>query len=173
MAWKSLDRSKLPFEPDAPPVLDESLRGQILALQRRYPTKQALTLPALHLIQQRLGYLPPKALVELAELLDLAPAQGLDTVSFYEMFHTEPLGRYIIGVCRSVTCEICGSEQIRQAIERKLSIKPNQTTADGKFTLLEFECLAACDRAPCMLINETLYGPVKPEDIDEILDACE
>ena len=138
-------------------VLDADLRKAIQACLPRYPTKQAATLPALHLVNERLGYVPPQAVVEVAELLELAPAQVQDALSFYGFFKQDkPQGRYRVWVCRSVVCAACGGEELLSYFSEKLGIKPGETTPDGRVTLEFSECLGVCDAAPVILINETL-----------------
>ena len=104
----------------ATPLLSADLRKEITGCCLRYPTKQAATLPALHLVNDRLGYVPPQAVVEFAELLELAPAQVQDTLSFYGFFKQDkPLGRYRVWVCRSVVCAACNGEEISELFERE------------------------------------------------------
>jgi NADH-quinone oxidoreductase subunit E len=153
------------------PLLDESLRTAIKGCCEHYPTKQAATLPALHLVNERLGYVPIQAVVEVAELLELAPAQVQDTLSFYGLFKQDkPQGRYRVWVCRSVVCAACGGEDLLSYLSEKLRIQPGETTPDGRVTLEFGECLGVCDAAPVVLVNETRYGNMTKEKIDELLD---
>ncbi|UCD75847.1 MAG: NAD(P)H-dependent oxidoreductase subunit E, partial [Phycisphaerales bacterium] len=117
------------------------------------------------------GYIPHQAMIEIAVFLELQPADVLDTASFYEEFHTEPVGKHIIAVCQSVACEICGHEVLLDHLRRRLGIEPHQTTDDGKFTLLALECLGACDGAPCALIDDDRYDNLTIPRLDEILDG--
>jgi NADH-quinone oxidoreductase subunit E len=136
----------------------------------RYPTKQAAVLPALHMIDERLGYVPPEAVVELAELLGLTPAQVQDTLSFYGFFKQDrPQGRYRMWVCRSISCAACGGEELLDYLCEKFGIRPGETTADGHVTLEFAECLGACDQAPAILVNDTLHGDMTKEKIDELM----
>jgi NADH-quinone oxidoreductase subunit E len=153
------------------PILDDDLRKAITDCFSRYPTKQAATLPALHLVNERLGYVPIQAVVEVARLLDLTPAQVQDTLSFYGLFKQDkPQGRYRVWVCRSVVCAACNGEDLLSYLSEKLGIKPGETTADGRVTLEFGECLGVCDAAPVVLINENRYGNVTKEKIDELID---
>ncbi len=130
-------------------VLDTELRKQIESRFARYPTRQAATLPALHLVNERLGYVPPQAVVEIAELLELAPAQVQDTLSFYGFFKQDkPLGRIRIWVCRSISCAACGGEQLLERLCEKFGIQPGETTPDGRVTLEFAECLGLLRRCP-------------------------
>jgi NADH-quinone oxidoreductase subunit E len=152
------------------PILDATLRKEIESCFARYPTRQAVTLPALHLVNQRLGYVPLEAVVEIAELLGLAPAQVQDTLSFYGFFKQDkPLGRYRIWVCRSLSCAACGGEELLAHLCEKLGIRPGETTPDGRVTLEFAECLGACDQAPAVLVNDTLHGNMTKEKIDELV----
>jgi NADH-quinone oxidoreductase subunit E len=152
-------------------LLDRDLRKAILACLPRYPTKQAATLPALHLVNERLGYVPRQAVVEIAELLDLAPSQVQDTLSFYGLFKQDkPQGRYVVRVCCSVVCAACGGEELLSHLSERLGIKPGETTPDGRITLDVSECLGVCDAAPVIMVNETLHGSMTKEKIDELLE---
>ena len=151
-------------------VLDADLRKAILGCLPRYPTKQAATLPALHLVNERLGYVPPQAVVEIAELLALAPAQVQDTLSFYGFFKQDkPQGRYRLWVCRSIVCAACGGEELLAYLCEKLGIQPGETTPDGRITLEFAECLGVCGGAPAILVNETMYGNMTKEKVDALL----
>lgn len=151
-------------------TLDDGLRREIGVLLPRYPTKQAVTLPALHLVNQRLGYVPPEAVAEIAELLGLAPAQVQDTLSFYGFFKQDkPQGRYRMWVCRSISCAACGGEELLSYLCDKLEIQPGETTADGKITLEFAECLGACDFAPAILVNDTLHKNMTTDKVDALV----
>jgi len=151
-------------------LLTDDLQDAIRALFSRYPTRQAVTLPALHLVSERLGYVPEQAVVEIAELLELAPAQVQDTLSFYGFFKQDkPLGRVRVWVCRSIACAACGGETLLDYLCEKLGIRPGETTPDGRVTLEFAECLGACDFAPAVLANDTLHKNVTKEKIDELV----
>ena len=151
-------------------LLDADLRKQIEGLLPRYPTKQAAVLPALHAVNERLGYVPPGAVVEIAELLGLAPAQVQDTLSFYGFFKQDrPQGKHRVWVCRSISCAACGGEDLLEYLCEKLAIRPGETTADGRVTLEFSECLGACDQAPAILVNEVLHGDMTKDKVDVLL----
>jgi NADH-quinone oxidoreductase subunit E len=153
-------------------ILDTALRAEIENLLSRYPTKQAVTLPALHLINQHLGYVPTQAVVELAELLELAPAQVQDTLSFYGFFKQDkPKGKYQVYVCHSITCAACDGEELLKYLCEKLGVQPGETTADGRVNVDVTECLGACDAAPAMLVNDELHENVTKEKIDALVNA--
>lgn len=151
-------------------ILTDDLRQAIRALFPRYPTRQAVTLPALHLVSERLGYVPRQAVIEIAGLLELAPAQVQDTLSFYGFFkQDQPLGRVRVWVCRSISCAARGGEELLEYLCEKLGVRPGETTADGRVTLEFAECLGACDFAPAMLAGDKLYKDLTKEKIDEFV----
>src|SRR5688500_3934598 len=139
-------------------ILTDEMVEAIKAYFPRYPARQAVTLPALHLVHERLKCVPFQAVVEIAELLGLAPAQVQDTLSFYGFFkQTQPHGTTRAWVCRSISCMLRGADDILSHMSQQAGIEPGGTTADGKLTLEYAECLGACEYAPCMLAGETLH----------------
>jgi len=137
--------------------LSEELQQKILAYVPRYPSKQAVTLPALHLVQDTLRCVPLEAVREIADLLDLSPAEVNDTMSFYGFFRApdQPLGQTRLWVCRSLPCMLRGGEELLTHLCERLEVKPGETSRDGKITLEFAECLGACEGAPCVLVNDS------------------
>ena len=153
-------------------LLDAAMRAEIEALFPRYPTRQAVTLPALHTVNERLGYVPPAAVVEIAELLGLSPAQVQDTLSFYGYFPQDrPAGKTRIMVCRSISCAACGGEELLTYLCDTLGIRPGETTPDGRVTVTFAECLGACEGAPVMLANDTLHACLDREKIKSFVES--
>jgi NADH-quinone oxidoreductase subunit E len=153
------------------PILNDELLDAIRAYFPRYPNLRAVVLPALHLVQERLGYVPTQAVVEIAELLELHPSEVQDTLSFYGFFkQDEPQGKYRLWVCRSISCSACGGEELLEYLCEKLGIRPGETTEDGLFSLEFAECLGACDFAPAMLAGKELIGNLTREKIDAYVD---
>lgn len=153
------------------PLLTEEMKRELTEVYLpRYPQKRAALLPALHMVQHKYGWIPTKAIQELAEFLQIAPAEALDTATFYEEYWLKPKGKYLLQVCRSLACEICGSREIADHIRRKLNVEVGETTPDGKFTLIELECLGSCGTAPAALCNDVLFENLTTKDIDRILD---
>jgi NADH-quinone oxidoreductase subunit E len=152
-------------------VLTEAMREKIQAYLPRYPNKQAVTLPALHIVQHELRHVPAEAVVEIAELLDLHPAQVHDTLSFYGFFRGERdrLGKHRVWVCRSLPCMLRGGEQLLSDVSKFLGVDPGGTTPDGKITLEFAECLGMCEGAPCMLVNDELTGNLNLEKVEHTL----
>ncbi len=152
-------------------MLSDTTKQNILKLQKAYPEKRSALIPALHLAQDEIGYIPPEAQKEVATLFDIDPNEVQSVVSFYDMFFENPVGEKVIHICKNISCMLNGSDAIISKVCAKLHISPGETTQDGKYTLITSECLAACDRAPMMMIGEEVVGPVAEEDIDKILDG--
>jgi len=153
----------------------ETLQGleRFLAqLAPRYPSKQALVLPALHFVQERLRCVPIAAVEAIALHLGLHPAQVHDTMSFYGFFRTEkdPLGKHRLWVCRSLVCMLRGADAVLQTLCDRLGIAPGETTADGTITLETAECLGACEGAPCILVNDEHRLAVTCEQVATIVE---
>ena len=172
MVWNIVNKLKGSAATDKP-VLSKTLREQITAEFKKYPTKRAVLLTALHLVQQELGEISDPAIREVAELIEISPAEVLDTLSFYDMYSRKKRGRHIIGVCRSLSCELCGCHKLLEMVKSKLNIAPGETTPDNKFTLLMMECIGACEYAPAILLDETLYKVDSAEAFDKVLAAQE
>ncbi|MCF7958975.1 MAG: NADH-quinone oxidoreductase subunit NuoE [Phycisphaerae bacterium] len=168
MTWESIDRLT-PIDQPAETLLDEAFRKDILDRAAKYPAKRAALLPALHAAQEKLGPLSDQVMVEIAELLAISPADVLDTATFYDMFTREERGRHLIGVCESLSCELCGCNELLDALTEKLGITPGQTSNDKRFSLVTMQCIGACDFAPAMLIDGELHKTVSVEHLDEIL----
>jgi NADH-quinone oxidoreductase subunit E len=153
-------------------ILTEEMIAQIKAYFPRYPSRQAVTLPALHVVNEHLRHVPLAAVVEVAELLGLAPAVVQDTLSFYGFFKQDaPHGRTRAWVCRSISCALRGGEQVLDHLCERAGVRPGETTNDGRLTLEFGECLGACEFAPCMLAGETLHKELTPEKADAFLDS--
>jgi len=150
-------------------MLSEKTKNAILELQKLYPEKRSALIPALHLAQAEVGYLPREAQNEVADLFGLDSNEVNSVVTFYDMFYEEPVGKHLIHVCKNVSCMLRGSDELLAKLCDKLQVKPGKTTADGEFTVIPSECLAACDRAPMMIVDEKVVGPVKDEEIDQML----
>jgi NADH-quinone oxidoreductase subunit E len=169
MAWVAINRNEPLVDPKAPPVLNDAVRDKIRSFFDRYETKRAVLLPALHIVQDALGYIPWQAMVGIADLLEIHPSDVMDTISFYTHFWTHPKGEKVVTVCRSISCEVMGGGAVLEELKRQLGIDEHETTKDDKYTLVTEECLAGCDHAPCLLINEKLHKRVKPQDVAKLL----
>jgi NADH-quinone oxidoreductase subunit E len=146
--------------------------NEIKAYFPRYPTRQAVTLPALHVVNDHLRHVPLQAVVEIAELLELAPAVVQDTLTFYGFFKQDaPHGRTRAWVCRSISCALRGGEEVLKHMCEKAGIRPGETTADGRLTLEYAECLGACEFAPCMLAGDALHRDLNNDKADVFLNS--
>ena len=136
----------------------------------RYQRTRSALIPLLHVAQEQDGWVTEDAMAHIAELLDLTPAEVLGTCSFYEMFKREPVGEYLVNVCTNIACMLLGGEELLHHLEGTLGIKPGSTTADGKFTIEDVECIAACTEAPCLQVNYRYFHKVTNEQADALLD---
>lgn len=156
--------------------LSQASRQRIRELAERYPQRVSATIPALYVAQKDCdGWVPREAMVEIAELLGVPPSHVFGVASFYTLFHKEPVGKHVIQLCTNIACALSGAREIVEHLERKLDIQINgnphgATTADGKFTVVPAECLAACGGAPCMIVDTTYYENLTPEKVDQILE---
>jgi NADH-quinone oxidoreductase subunit E len=169
MSWNAVNRNEPAFAADAAPILAEAVREKIRSLFPRYDTKRAVLLPALHIVQDALGHIPWQAMKEIADVLEIHPSDVIDTISFYTHFWTHPKGEKVITACRSISCEAMGGADVLEELKKQLGIGEHETTPDGKFSLVTEECLAGCDHAPCLLINERLHKCVRVEDVGRLL----
>jgi len=171
MAWITENRRTATVERRDQPYLTEEMKHELSSKYfPRYPTKRAVLLPALHTVQHAYNWIPTQAMEEIAAFLELAPAEVLDTATFYEEYWLKPKGKYLLQVCRSLSCEICGSREITGHLQQKLGLELGETTADGRFTLIELECLGSCGTAPAVLCNDVLYEDVTVQMIDELIE---
>ncbi len=169
MAWKTLDRNQPVIDPNAAALLSEALCEKIRSFFPRYETKRAVLLPALHIVQHELGHVSFQAMKEVAELLEIHPSDVMDVVSFYTHFSSHPKGQKTILVCRSLSCELMGGKKVLETLKEQLGVDEHGTTTDGRYTLMTEECLASCDHAPCMMVNERMHKCVKGENVASIL----
>jgi NADH-quinone oxidoreductase subunit E len=152
-------------------ILTDEMIAQIEALAPRYPNRRALTLPALHIVHAALRQVPLEAVVEIAEVLGLAPAEVQDTLTFYQFFHQDkPHGKVRAFVCRSISCALRGGDQLLEHLCHANGVRPYGTTPDGELTIEPAECLGACDFAPCILANDDLLKSLTPEAAEKALE---
>jgi NADH-quinone oxidoreductase subunit E len=144
---------------------------EIARLIAQYPSgrKKSALLPVLHVVQKEKGWLSADTMEQVALLLEIKPIEVFEVATFYSMYFTKPVGKYVIEICQTGPCMICGAEDIIAYLERKLSIKVGETTSDGMFTLKTVECLGACGYAPMFQIGETFYENLTTDKIDEII----
>lgn len=159
---------------EGPPfTLTPERRAKLDEIISWYPPdrKRSAVLAALYLVQEQQGYLTGNAMRHIAPLLDLVPAEVEDVATYYVMFFRAPVGKYVLQVCRTLSCALNGAERVTEALSEKLGIGVGETDASGMFTLLEFECLGACDRAPIVMVNnEHWHEHATPESCGKLVD---
>jgi NADH-quinone oxidoreductase subunit E len=153
-----------------------ALVAEIDELITHYPKKRSATLMLLHAVQEHFGYLSRQAVEWIAAKLELQPINVYELVTFYPMFQAQPVGKYHLRICRTLSCALGGSYELREHLCRKLGLDPDghgaQTTKDGKFTVEFVECLASCGTAPVMMCNESFYEGVSTKKAEDILEEC-
>ncbi len=150
-------------------TFDQAMEERIAQILKRYPTKRAAMLPVLWLCQERYGWISPGVIEAVAEKLEESPAFVEGVVSFYTMFHRKPPAKYVLQLCVTLSCELCGAKTLAQHIKDKLGIGFGEKTADGTFQLVGVECLGACGGAPVIQVNEDYYENMTPEKLDQLL----
>ena len=146
-----------------------ALFDQVQELAARYPSSRSAVMPALHLAQAEHGWLPPEALREVADALDLTPAYVMSIASFYDMYDLEPTGTHKIAVCTNISCALNGAQQVVEAFERELGVSAGETTEDGEFTLTTFECLGGCGWATVVALDWRYRERVNAGDVPALL----
>jgi NADH-quinone oxidoreductase E subunit len=152
------------------PVFAGKVREELDTILSRYPTKQAALLPALWVVQRERGWISDHNMAEVADVLGITPAYVKGVVTFYTMYHQHPVGRNFVQVCTTSPCNICGAEGVVKAFLEQTGAKdPGATSPDGKWTIIEVECLGACGFATPVLVNDDLLENVTPEKVSEIV----
>ena len=156
--------------PYAPVFGAAGARKELDDLLARYPTKMAALLPALWIIQRERGWISEDAMAEAAEVLDLTPAYVKGVVTFYTMYHQHPVGKHFIQVCTTSPCHVCGAEDVVNAfLDRTGCRELGATSPDGRYTVIEVECLGACGFATPVMVNEEFLESVTPESVPDVL----
>jgi NADH-quinone oxidoreductase E subunit len=147
-------------------------RARLEEIAAQYPPdrRRSALLPALYLVQRQQGYISARAMEYVAQAIGCTPADVEDVVSYYAMFFDHPVGTYVLGVCRTLSCALNGAERVTDVLARKLGIKPGETDPTGMFTLVEMECLGACDRGPVIMVNDHWHECVTPEAAGRLVD---
>lgn len=149
---------------------DDAMEHSLAEILGRYPNSRAALLPVLWLCQERWGWISPGVTNAVAERLGLSPADVEGVTSFYTMFHRRPPGRFVLQVCTTLSCQLCGAARLVEHLKQKLGIDFGETSADGRFTLVDVQCLGACGEAPVLQINNDYYTDLDVERLDELLD---
>ena len=168
MAWPPKETDKKP----QPQPLPGSLTDEIDGLLTRYPNTAAALIPALHACRDHFGYVSDGAMLALADRLGLSPSHVADTLSFYTMLRTGPVGKYHVEICQTLSCALLGGDLLADYLTERLGIGFGEVTRDGKFSLGKVECVGACEQAPAMLVNDELHGNMSKKRIEEILANC-
>jgi NADH-quinone oxidoreductase subunit E len=150
--------------------LRNDLRQRAEEIVSLYPRKRSAMLPLLHLAQEQDGYLTAEAIAEVAELTGTTPADVRGTAAFYDMYHLEPVGKYVVGVCTNVACLLAGGLELLDHASETLGCAVGSTSDDGLFTLEETECLADCNIAPCVQVNHRYVRTTTPDTFDAMVD---
>jgi len=163
---RTLEEEGPPFEYTA------ENRARFEEIAKRYPPerRRSAVLPALYLAQHQQGYITANAIRHVAALLGITRADVEDVVSYYTMYYTRPVGKFVINVCRTLSCALNGAERVTEALRETLRLAPGQTDAAGTFTLVEVECLGACDRAPVVMVNDAWHECLRPDDVPKLID---
>lgn len=148
-------------------------RAAFEEMASHYPPEQrkSTVLHALFMVQQRVGWVTRAGMRHVAEVIGCTPAEVEDVATYYAMFYKQPVGRYVVQVCRTLSCALRGAERVTEQFAQALHIAPGQTDPSGTFTLLEVECLGACDRAPVVMVNDGWHECLQPEDAAALLEA--
>ena len=150
-------------------MFSKSIEKEFQELIQKYPSKRSALIPALYIVQRELGYVTSEGLEYVGKLLGMTPAQVTEVATFYTMLFLKPVGKNVLWVCQNLSCNLCGAEEVIEHLEKKLGITAGETTADGGFTLLRQECLASCDTAPVMQVNDDYEENLTLKRVDEIL----
>ncbi len=150
--------------------LSKELYEKCKSVVALYPEARSALIPLCHMAQGQEGWLTSEAIEDIAELTGVTPAEVRGTASFYDMLHLEPVGKYVVAMCTNIACMLNGSMELLDHAEEKLGISAGGTTSDGEFTLEESECLAGCDKAPCVQVNHRFFGPLDNKGFDQLLD---
>jgi NADH-quinone oxidoreductase subunit E len=151
-------------------MLTEEEKSEINAELAQVERKEAASIEALKVVQKHRGWVSDESIRDIASLLDVTPAELDGVATFFNFIYRKPVGRHVIAICDSMVCWSLGYDPLLELLRKKLGIGLGETTQDDRFTLLPAACLGACDRAPAMLVDEDLHGPVTPETVDIILD---
>ncbi len=152
-------------------LLSNEFYTEVEKLRPRYPTNQALLLPALHLAQKEFGWVPPEVMDEIAAAIDIPPPVVREVITFYTMYNLKPVGKFHLQFCTNISCCLRGAEELLHHCEKKLGIAAGETTRDGKFTISHVECLGSCGTAPVVQINDDYYENLSPQMMDKTLES--
>jgi NADH-quinone oxidoreductase E subunit len=174
--YRELHRSKrqMPVDDGQTFAYTPENRERLETIAKRYPEtpigRRSAILPALYLVQRQIGYVSLSAIPHVAGVIGCSSADVEDVVSFYTMIYTRPVGRYVVQVCRTLPCALRGAERVTEELMAAIGTEPNGTDPSGMFTLMEVECLGACDRAPLVMVNDGWHECLEPESAKKLVD---
>ena len=154
-------------------MLTEEERREIEEEIKHFDYKQAASVDALKIVQKHRGWVSDESIKDIAELLEMSPAELDGVATFYNLIYRKPVGKHVILLCDSVSCWVMGCDRMREHFTKRLGIDFGETSEDNEYTLLPMQCLGTCDHAPAMMIDETLHRDLDEEKIDGILESYE
>lgn len=157
--------------PEEMAVFSPAIEAEIDSHLAKYPVKRSAILPLMFIMQRERGWLDPPAVAYLADRLGIRITDVWEVATFYSMIHTEPVGKYHIQICKTLSCKIMGEPQITEHVCHRLGIKPGETTADGRFTVSLVECLGSCGTAPMLQLGFDYQEDLTVDKVDELLDS--
>jgi NADH-quinone oxidoreductase subunit E len=160
-------------EPVAVPRLSEAAEARVREALERYPSKKSAVMPALYIAQEELGWMRPEAIRWVADRVGLPEAHVVEIASFYTMYYKRPVGRYHVQICRTLSCMVCGSRALTEAVRRRLGVEAREITKDGFWSYEEVECLGSCGTAPMVEINDVYFENLTPEKLYSLMDRIE
>lgn len=146
--------------------------ADIDAVMKKYPDRRSGAMGVLWIAQEERGWISPETMEEIAGICAMQPSEVMELVTFYTMYHRRPVGKYVLGVCGTMPCALCGADGLLSYLKGKLGVDLEQTTPDGLFTIKKMECLGACSEAPLMLVNKTLAINLTRKNVDELIERC-
>jgi NADH-quinone oxidoreductase subunit E len=153
--------------------ISEKAEAKINEIIARYPVKKSAIMPALYMAQEELGHLTDEAYLWVAEKVGVAPAHVRSVATFYTMYYKQPVGKYHIQICRTLSCMVCGAKKVTSHVKERLGLKAGEISKDGMWSFEEVECLGSCGSAPMVQINDVFFENLSSEKLDQILDRIE
>ncbi|MFT4538807.1 MAG: NADH-quinone oxidoreductase subunit E [Planctomycetota bacterium] len=151
-------------------MLPDTLILELDELSKNYPVKRAALIPALHRIQEEMGgWISPESMELCAEYFEMEPVDVYGVVTFYPMFYTKPVGKYVVGVCRNISCDLRGAGELLESVEKATKCRAGQSSEDGNFTVEVLECQGACTDAPMLVLNGAYHENLDPERVEQLI----
>lgn len=154
-------------------ALSQQIQNTINGIRGNFPTTQALLLPVLHEVQNEQGWVSEESMKDIGEFLQLPLSKVKEVATFYTMYKMKPQGKVDLQICTNISCWLNGADKLLACAEKRLGIHCGETTKDGKFTLSQVECLAACGTAPALMVNEDYYENVDIDQLNKIIDQTD